>query len=214
MWKASVNGQCATDSSTGAATVSINAGELKLKAAMSEAIFDAGPIFRNLSLSLEKPGSFIVDYNVPKQDLRFQFMNSIRVLDKQLKMTYTHSRADKNLWVDGTVVIDSSNKISATCNFDSGIRKFKYCYSQAGGARTFEPCYDVAKNSWDFSVSQRITGDDVVKGSYQTSTKILGLEWSRASPFSGSFKVSASLNLAEESKIPKLSAESTWDFDM
>lgn len=116
-------------------------------------------------------------------------MNSIRVLDKQLNLTYTHSRREKNLWLDGTLIIDSSNKVSANYKFDSGNCKLKYCYSQEGGVRTFEPCYDVSKNCWDFIVSQRIYGGDVVKASYQTSTKILGFQWSRTSPFSGSFKV-------------------------
>ncbi|KNA17282.1 hypothetical protein SOVF_081410, partial [Spinacia oleracea] len=191
MWKASMNGQCAAESSAAAAaTFTINAGDVKLKAALSEAAtFNAIPSFSNLSLSLEKPGSFIVDYHAPKQDLRFQFMNSIRVLDKRLNMTYTHSRVEKNLLLDGTLVIDSSNKVTANCDFESGIRKLKYSYSHGGGDTTFEPCYDVSKNSWDFAAFQRIHGGDVVKASYQTSTKVLGLEWSRSSPFNGSFKV-------------------------
>lgn len=141
-------------------------------------------------------------------------MNSIRVLGKQLNTTYTHSRRENSLWLDGMLAIDSSNKVSANYKFGSGIRKLKYSYSQLGGIRTVEQCYDVSENSWDFAVSQRVYGNDVAKASFRTSSKVLGLEWSRASPFSGSFKVKASLNLAEESKIPKLSAESTWDFDM
>lgn len=89
----------------------------------------------------------------------------------------------------------------------------KYTYVH-GGLATFEPSYDFAKNSWDFAVSRRVYGDDVFRAAYQTSSKNLGLEWSRNSKLNGSFKISASLNLADERKIPKLTAESTWDIEM
>nr|DAD21721.1 TPA_asm: hypothetical protein HUJ06_023184 [Nelumbo nucifera] len=54
--------------------------------------------------------------------------------------------------------------------------------------RTFEPCCDRAKNSWDIAVSQRVCGDDVLRASYQMSSKLLGLEWSRDSKLNGTFK--------------------------
>ncbi|KAJ6401622.1 hypothetical protein OIU84_016928 [Salix udensis] len=49
---------------------------------------------------------------------------------------------------------------------------------------------------------------------YQTSSKNLGLSGQRNPKLNGNFKVSASINLAEESKMPKLTAESTWHFEM
>ncbi|KAM2552832.1 hypothetical protein TB2_017167 [Malus domestica] len=43
---------------------------------------------------------------------------------------------------------------------------------------------------------------------------LLGLEWSRRSKINGFSQFSASVNLAEERKMPKLTAESTWDLEM
>ncbi|XP_058080973.1 outer envelope pore protein 24A, chloroplastic [Magnolia sinica] len=214
MMKASVKGRCATDKSSASATLSINAGDVKLRASMTDATLVNGPSLNGLSLSIDKPGSFFIDYNVPKKDVRFQFMNTIRVSDKPLNLTYSHVRGENRTTLDGTLVMDPANKVSTNYIFGSGNLKVKYTYVHGEGWRTFEPCYDFSKNSWDFAVSQRVYGDDVLRASYQTSNKLVGLEWARNSKVSGSFKISASLNLAEEIKAPKLSAESTWDFEM
>ncbi|XP_010254902.1 PREDICTED: outer envelope pore protein 24A, chloroplastic-like [Nelumbo nucifera] len=211
--KTSLKARYETDKSSAAATLAINAGDVKLRASMTDATVVNGPSLNGLSLSVEKPGFFIVDYNVPRQDVRFQFMNTIRVAEKPLNLTYIHGRGDNRTVLDGTLVLDSANKVSANYVFGSGNCKLKYAYVH-GGVRTFEPCYDLTKNSWDFAVSQRVYGEDVFRASYQTSSKLLGLEWSRDSKLNGTFKISASLNLAEEVKMPKVTAESTWNFEM
>nr|GMD99349.1 outer envelope pore protein 24A, chloroplastic [Ipomoea batatas] len=201
------------DKMAAAATVSVNAGDLKLRATMTDATVVKGPSLNGLALALEKPGAFIVDYNVPNKDFRFQFMSTVRVLEKPLNLNYIHFKGDKRTTVDGTLVLDPANKVSANHLMGSGNCKLKYTYVHKGKT-TFEPSYDFAKNAWDFSVSQRVYGDDVLKAMYQTSNQNLALEWSRNSKLNGSFKISASLNLAEDRKMPKLIAESTWDFEM
>ncbi|XP_015884617.1 outer envelope pore protein 24A, chloroplastic [Ziziphus jujuba] len=211
--KASVKGRYDTDKSGAAATFGVNAGDVKLRASMTDATFVGGPNLNGLALSVEKPGFFIVDYNVPKKDFRFQFMNSVRVAEKPLNLTYIHHRGDNRTILDGTLAFDPANKVSANYLLGTGNCKLKYTYVHQG-VTTFEPCYDLAKNSWDFAISRRVYGEDVFKATYQTSSQLLGLEWSRNSKLNGSFKVSASLNLAEESKVPKLTAESTWDIDI
>ncbi|KAI5656043.1 hypothetical protein M9H77_24836 [Catharanthus roseus] len=211
--KVSFKAKYEADKAAAASTVAYNAGDFKLKASMTDATFINGPSLNGLALAVEKPGSFIIDYNVPKKDLRFQFMNTIRVYEKPLNLTYIHSRGDNRTILDGTLVFDSANKVSANHLLGSGNCKLKYTYVH-GGLTTFEPSYDWVKNSWDFAVTRRVYGDDVFKASYQTSSKNLGLEWSRSSKFNGSFKISAALNLAEERKIPKLSAETTWDLEI
>ncbi|XP_074264046.1 outer envelope pore protein 24B, chloroplastic-like [Silene latifolia] len=193
-------------------TIAIPAGDLKLKASMSDATFTKSPSFSGLSLSLEKPGSFIFHYDVPNQDFRFQFMNSIRVLEKQLNLTYIHNRADNRTVLDGTLVLDSCNKVSANHMMGSDNGKFKYTYVHQGHT-TFEPSYDLSKNSWDFALSRRVYGD-LLKASYQTSNHKLGLEWSKNSKRIGCLKISALFNLAEEVKMPKLMAETTWNIDL
>lgn len=211
--KASLKGRYDSDKSSAAATIAFNAGDVRLRASMTDATVVNGPNLNGLALAIEKPGFFIVDYNVPKKDFRFQFMNTVKVADKPLNLTYIHSRGDNRTILDGSLVFDSANKVSANYMLGTGNCKLKYTYVH-GGVATFEPCYDLAKNSWDFAVSRKVYADDVLRATYQTSSKALGLEWSRNSKFSGNFKISASLNLDEESKVPKLSAESTWNFEM
>lgn len=211
--KASLKGRYDTDKSGAAANVAVFASDVKLRASLTDATVVGGPGLNGLVLGVEKPGVFIVDYNVPKKDFRFQFMNTVRVADKPLNLTYIHSKGDNRTILDGTLVLNSANKVSANHILGTGNGKLKYSYLH-GGVTTFEPSYDLAKNSWDFAVSRRVYSDDVFRATYQTSSKLLGLEWSRNSKVNGCFKVSASVNLAEERKVPKLTAESTWDFEM
>ncbi|XP_057469393.1 outer envelope pore protein 24A, chloroplastic-like isoform X2 [Actinidia eriantha] len=211
--KASFKGRYDIDKSSAAATVVVKAGDVRFRASLTDATVVKGPCLNGLALAVEKPGFFIIDYNVPKKDVRFQFMNTIKVAEKPLNLTYIHSRGDNRTMLDGSLVFDSANKVSASHVVGSGNCKLKYTYVNQG-ATTYEPSYDLAKNEWDFAMSRRVYGDDVVRASYQTANKALGLEWSRNSQLNGSFKISATLNLAEELKMPKLCAESTWDFEM
>ncbi|XVF63893.1 hypothetical protein PTKIN_Ptkin09bG0123100 [Pterospermum kingtungense] len=210
--KASLKGRYTDEKSTAAVTLAVNAGDVKLRATMTDATVVKGPSLNGLALAVEKPGFFIIDYDVPKKDFRFQFMNSVKVAEKPLKLTYIHSRGDNRTVLDGALVFDSANKLSA--NYMLGTRNCKLKYSYVhGGVTTFEPCYDFGKNAWDFAISRRVY-EDVFKAAYQTWSRNLALEWSRNSKFNGTFKISASVNLAEESKIPKIIAESTWDLEM
>uniref|UniRef100_A0A2N9GM48 Uncharacterized protein n=1 Tax=Fagus sylvatica TaxID=28930 RepID=A0A2N9GM48_FAGSY len=175
-----------------AATVAFNAGDVKLRASLTDATVVNGPSLNGLVLAVEKPGFFIVDYNVPKQDFRFQFMNTVRVAEKPLNLTFIHGRNDNRTILDGTLVLDSANKLSANHVLGSRNGKLKYTYVH-GGVNTFEPTYDLAKNSWDFALSRRVYGDDVLRASYQTSSQVLGLEWARNSKYNGAFKVCISI---------------------
>ncbi|TYI75529.1 hypothetical protein E1A91_D06G011500v1 [Gossypium mustelinum] len=210
--KASLKGRYANEKNTAGATLVINAGDVKLRASMSDATFVDGPSLNGLTLAVEKPGFFIVDYDVPKKDFRFQFMNTVRVAEMPLKLTYSHSRGDNRTAVEGAFMFDSANTVSA--NYLLGTRNCKLKYSYVhGGDTTFEQCYDWGKMAWDFAISRRVY-DDVFKATYQTSNSDLALEWSRNSKFNGTFKISAYMNLAEESKNPKIIAESSWDLEI
>lgn len=114
-------------------------------------------------------------------------MNSVRVLGKPLNMNYIHSRNDDRTVVDGILVLDPANKISANHTLGSKNGKVKYTYLHRG-VNSFEPCYDFGKDAWDFAVSRKIY-DDVVRASYHTSNQVLGLEWARNSKTHGCFKV-------------------------
>lgn len=119
-------------------------------------------------------------------------MNSIKIAEKPLKLTYIHSRGDNRTILDWSLALDSSNKVSA--NYVLGTRncKLKYTYLH-GGVTSFEPCYDFGKDSWDFVASRKVYGDDVVRASYRTDSKVLGLDWCTSSKSNASFKVNLQL---------------------
>ena len=68
--KAALKGKYDLDKNGGAAaTVAFNAGDMKLRASITDATVINGPSLTGLALALEKPGHFIFDYNVPKKVL-------------------------------------------------------------------------------------------------------------------------------------------------
>ncbi|XP_031494115.1 outer envelope pore protein 24A, chloroplastic [Nymphaea colorata] len=211
--KAAVKGKYESHGRPASATLAVNVSNVKLKATVTDATFISGPSFNGLSLSVEKPGAFIIDYDVPRKDARFQFMNSIRVFEKPLNLTYIHARGSGFTTLEGSLVFDPANKLSTNYVFGSGHCKAKYTFSHGGGVRTFEPCYDLMNNTWDFAASHKVFGGDVIKASYHTPKKLVGLEWSRDSKEMGSFKIFTSFSLADELKFPKIVAETTWNFE-
>ncbi|CAA6653570.1 unnamed protein product [Spirodela intermedia] len=196
MAKATVKGKYDVEKNAGSAvaTVAFYAGDVRLKASVTDATVVKGPSLNGLVLSVEKPGPS------SSTDFRFQFMNTVRVLEKPLSLTYIHFHAPNRTTMDGTLTFDPANK---------------YAYAHGSLRRTvFEPTYDFSKGAWDFAVSRKFEGDDTVRASYETSRKNLKLEWSRNTKVNGIFKIGASVDMAEEQKTPKLVAESTWNFDL
>ncbi|GAB2224874.1 hypothetical protein Droror1_Dr00005652 [Drosera rotundifolia] len=99
--------------------------------------------------------------------------------------------------VEGTVVIEEANKVSASHTLGQGVNgRLRYSYVH-GGVVAFEPCYDLGKNAWDLGVSGKVFGNNVARVSYHTVNRNLGLEWVKNSNVGGCFKVSAIFNLAE-----------------
>ncbi|KAG4202211.1 hypothetical protein ERO13_A05G321300v2 [Gossypium hirsutum] len=197
------------------ATLAANPGDLKLRASLSDTNFSDGSTlnFDDLLLSVEKPGSFIIDFDITKKDVQFQFMNTFKVEGKQINWSYSHMRNDHRTVLDGTFVFDTANKLSARHELGSFNCKLKYSYVHRG-LTTFEPCYDLEKKSWDLAVSRRILGGDLIKANYETLSQVLGVEWSCSSLVNedGRVKVLASFNLAEGFHTPKLSVQSMWNF--
>ncbi|ESQ30948.1 hypothetical protein EUTSA_v10012286mg, partial [Eutrema salsugineum] len=134
MMKASVEGNFDVDKSSGAASLFFNASNVKLRTTMTDATIIAGPSLNGLSLVVEEPDFFIIDYNVPKKKL--------------LNLTYIHSRDNRTI-VDGSLVTDPTNKLSANYMVSTKNCKLVYTYAH-GGIATFEQCYDLGKNPWDF----------------------------------------------------------------
>ncbi|GAB2219014.1 hypothetical protein Droror1_Dr00006639 [Drosera rotundifolia] len=219
--KASLAGKYVLDNdkpvaTSAVSTIAVPVGDdgLKFSASVTDSTFSNGPSLNGLLLSLQKPGSFSVNFDIPKKDFRFQFMERVRVWEKPLNLTYVHSVGENRTAVEGTLVFDPENKVSASHTLGQGRNgRLKYSYVH-GGVTTVEPSYDLGKNAWDFAVARKVWESDVVRASYQTGNKNLGLEWSRNSKVNGSFKIAAIFNLAEELRLPKLVAESTWSVDL
>ena len=51
------------------------------------------------------------------KDVRFEFMNTVRVMERPLNLTYTHWKGENRTALDGTFLIDSANKVSACYGF-------------------------------------------------------------------------------------------------
>ncbi|XP_038976641.1 outer envelope pore protein 24A, chloroplastic-like [Phoenix dactylifera] len=139
----------------------------------------------------------------------------MKVLGRAVDLTYTHARGENRTVVDGAVAFDARNRMAVSHAL--GTKEWKVGYTYAHGAlrRTVaETSYDFKGNAWYFAVTRRLEGGDAVKATYGTSSQALGLEWARNSPITGTFKVSASINVAEKNIVPKLTAESTWNYEV
>ncbi|XP_057854280.1 outer envelope pore protein 24, chloroplastic isoform X2 [Cryptomeria japonica] len=185
--KGSIKSKYDVYSRAASATFSVNVGDLKLKTTCTDATFVKGPCLNGIVLGVEKPGFFMMDYDLPQKAANFQFMSSAKISGKQLKLTYIHAQKANRTMLDGSLVFDPSNKLSANYSFMAGSGQLKYSYIHQGD-RTFEPAYDFKTNSWNFSMSQKVYGADTLKTSYDTFNKRLGLEWTRESKDAGSFK--------------------------
>lgn len=115
-------------------------------------------------------------------------MNSLSVNGKPLSFTYTHSLIGNSTALDGTLLLDSNNKVSVNYGFEPRDCKVKYSYVH-GCVTTVEPSYDFGDNSWDLAVSRRLKDDSVVRASYRSCTRDLGMDFRTKSFDSGSFKV-------------------------
>jgi hypothetical protein len=117
-------------------------------------------------------------------------MNFARVVDKPVNIMYMHSWGDNRTAVDCTMIFDPANKVSVNHAVGSRACRVKYAYAHGELRNTvFEPCYDSGKNAWDFALTRKLEGGNAVKGTYNCSSKLLGLEWSRDSKTDGTFKV-------------------------
>lgn len=117
-------------------------------------------------------------------------MNMALVMNKPMNIMYMHSWGDNRTTIDCTTVFDPANKVSVSHSVGSRACRIKYAYAHGELRNTvFEPCYDTGKNAWDFALTRKLEGGNAVKGTYNCSSKLLGLEWSRDSKTDGTFKV-------------------------
>lgn len=128
-----------------------------------------------------------------KDDLpqaKFKFINSIKLMEKTVRMTYSHAVQERRTEVDGSVEFNEDNKMAVHHVVGTEECKLKYTYQHGERQKTIvEPTYYVAANTWDLVVSRKLDRGDALKASYQASAKKLELEWRRDSNVNGTFKV-------------------------
>ncbi|KAK8681575.1 hypothetical protein V6N13_053977 [Hibiscus sabdariffa] len=218
--RTSLKGRYTNDRSTAVVTVTANAGDVKLLASMSDVTFVRGPRINNLTFTVEKPGSFIIDYDVPKKVPTlsislFPFNESPPALTSKLSASFIPLGSGEIGFSVSVHELDQGGGETLEAHLQSRPwrdLRLKYSYVH-GGASTYEPCYDLGKNAWEFSVSRALL-DDVFKATYESWTRDFALEWSRNSKSNGIFKISATVNMAGGSKMPKILAESIWELDL
>ncbi|KAK1357556.1 Outer envelope pore protein 24, chloroplastic [Heracleum sosnowskyi] len=195
-----------------AGTLAFDNSDLNLTAAVADTstLLSGGVSLQ--SIALEKPNSFSINYNVPERDVRFQFIKSCNVLKKPVQLRYLHARAPNYTSIGSKFELDSANTVSSKYDFGAGDSKIKYSYSHKG-LTMVEPGYNFGTKAWKLAVSHKFNGDDVVKASYKSDQKVLGVDIVKNSG-DQSFKVSASLNLAEKLTFPTVHAQSTWNFNI
>lgn len=124
------------------------------------------------------------------QSARFQFMTSVNVLGKPLKLTYIHPQKRNATLVEGSLVWDPRNKLTAKYSFATEKGSLKYTFLSTPHDVTVEPGFDFNTNAWNFSLSKKLFTGDNLKASYDSSNTVLGLEWIRDDKYFGPFKVS------------------------
>ncbi|URE09194.1 hypothetical protein MUK42_22378 [Musa troglodytarum] len=229
MMKATLTGKYETDKEDGKAStilsISTNVGDAKLKASVTNALVVNTAHYSppKFSFTLEKPGSFSVVYSRKHDanpqsddpaDVKFKFMNAIRVMEKTVELDYTHDMREKKTAAEGSVALNPRNKVSVSHVLGTRDCKVKYKYEHGERRRmVVEPSYEVAANAWGLDVSSKFEGGDAVKASYRAAAKTVELEWSRASTVNGTFKISSSFNVMNPKIDPRFMAESTWSYD-
>lgn len=88
-------------------------------------------------------------------------MNSVKVLKKEVHLTYTHARKENRTAVEGAVVLDEANKIAVSNVLGTEEWKVRYTYKHGVLRRTvIEPCYNVKANTWDLVLTRRFERGD------------------------------------------------------
>ncbi|XP_028556057.1 outer envelope pore protein 24B, chloroplastic-like isoform X3 [Dendrobium catenatum] len=192
--KAKVKGRYEAHRGAASAALSITSDDLKLTGILTDATFSNAPALTGLALSIQKPGSFSIVFDVPKKDINFQFMNEVALMGQAVRLTYTRTHAlDGNgrMALVGSTNINIANKVGLGYEFCTGVIKVRYAYTHGDLEKKIvvEPCLDLSKNAWEFAVTRWFEGRGSLMAVYHAGSKDLGIEWRKKSKVNGSFKV-------------------------
>lgn len=115
-------------------------------------------------------------------------MTSANVAGKPLKLTYIHPQKRNATMLEGSLALDSRNKVTAKYSFATDKGQLKYTYVHSSGT-TIEPSYDFHSESWHFAAARKVGRHDHARACFDAHHKTVGLEWTRDSKEYGAFKV-------------------------
>lgn len=196
------------------ATLAFPVGDMKLKATCADNTFSAGGTvsLHGVSFGVEKPGTFMIDYDMQSEAPRFQFMAGASIAEKPVKLTYIHAQKRNATVLEANLAFDPRNKVVGKYSFNTNRGSLKYTYVHTSGA-TFEPSYDFHTEAWHWAASRKVGSHDNARFCYDAHHSTLGVEWTRDSKEYGQFKVTATVPM-DTTKTPKLLAEKTWSLDL
>ncbi|EFJ17052.1 hypothetical protein SELMODRAFT_115557 [Selaginella moellendorffii] len=196
--------------------LTVEAGDLLLRASCTDDTFASGPSLDGLSLGVEKPGSFLFDYDLGSRSPKFHFSSTANVMgSRTLNLCYTHHQSDpSSTAVEAALTLDPKNKLGLSYDFASQAGRARYSFVHDRSGACLEPAFHLGTKTWDFGVSRKVSKEDSIKATYKGLDKSIVVDWSRASKDgTGPFKIYADIPLARESsKPPKLMMEKTWSY--
>lgn len=213
MLKALVKTKYDSSANTATATVIIPVGDVKLKSTCADTTFAPGEgvSLRGVAFGVEKPGAFMIDYDMHTQAPRFQFMAGAQIAQKPLKLTYIHAQKRNTTLLEGSLSLDARNKVTGAYSFNTHKGSLKYTYVHGSGT-TLEPSYDFGTEAWHFTAFKKVSQHDTARCGFDAHHNTVGLEWTRDSKEYGQFKIMATVP-TDTSKTLKLVAEKTWSVD-
>ncbi|EFJ25035.1 hypothetical protein SELMODRAFT_100718 [Selaginella moellendorffii] len=196
-----------------AASVRLGVDDLQLRASCSDRTFVRSAGLKGLTVGVEKPGSFVLEYDVHEAVPRFQFSGVGRLLNKDVQVSYTHQPKTRDaLVVDGILIANPANKLHGRMIFPTNKGHVKMCYVH-NGHTSIEPGVEFPSRAWNLGIAHKFPGNHNVKATYDHMVKTVGLAWSRdPENGSGACKISANVPLQEPKNVRVL-MEKVWNFD-
>lgn len=116
-------------------------------------------------------------------------MAGANIAKKPLRLTYIHAQKRNMTVLEGSVSIDTRNKVTGKYSFNTNKGSLKYTYVHGSGA-TLEPSYDFGTEAWYFAASKKVGPHDHARFCFDAQQSTVGIEWTRDSKEYGQFKVS------------------------
>eukprot|EP00850_Spirogloea_muscicola_P016071 SM000128S26204 [mRNA] locus=s128:167662:168948:+ [translate_table: standard] len=195
------------------ATAAWRVEDLKLKARVTDATFTKDVGLSGVVVGVEKPGHFLVDYELEHKAPRFQFQNYATVANKPVRVTYNHYHKSGETSLEGEALLDTKNKLTLRHHFHSNKPWVRYSYTH-DGRTTVEPSYDFATENWGVGVKQRLDNTDSLKLHYSHYDRRGEIEWLKEPVDTGSFRVYGSAILEGDKRQPTFVVEKTWHFSV